>query len=189
MVFSNEQLNLPIDPSFDFDLDMGLDLSVFNISSSATERSSILSPHTHRSSQSSLLPEDDLNIPELALPSRDISGDEFFDFDMGAAGPTSSINKSKKYASTDLDEPGIDLDPSFIINDDDMIIDRPTGQAGLKGVVTPDPFGVLDDNVAVKANNANESRAVHATQVCSASHSIAACVNFLIGRHRNRFRR
>lgn len=52
-----EQLNLQADPAFNIDLDLGFDLSSFDVSFS-TEPSSLLSPRTLPSSQSSF-PEDE----------------------------------------------------------------------------------------------------------------------------------
>lgn len=48
-----EQLNLPINPSFNVDLDLSLDLSIFDLSFSSSEPSSFLSPNTLASSQTS----------------------------------------------------------------------------------------------------------------------------------------
>lgn len=49
------------DPSFDLDIDIGLDLSSFEISS--TEPSSLASPSTIASSRTSVIDDGDLNIP------------------------------------------------------------------------------------------------------------------------------
>lgn len=61
-----EQLNLQADPAFNIDLDLGFDLSSFDVSFS-TEPSSVLSPRTLASSQSSFLDDENFLAPVSPL--------------------------------------------------------------------------------------------------------------------------
>jgi len=77
-----EQLNLQADPGFNIDLDLGFDLSSFDTSFSASEPSSLLSPRTLASTQTSFIEDEqmlELRPPLEASSSHDAG--EGFDFD------------------------------------------------------------------------------------------------------------
>lgn len=78
-----EQLNLQADPAFNVDLDLGFDLSSFDLSFT-TETSSLLSPRTLPSSQTGSIDEENLlaPAPSFEVSSSHDSGGEFdFVFD------------------------------------------------------------------------------------------------------------
>ena len=61
-----EQLNLQADPGFNIDLDLGFDLSSFGTTFSSSEPSSLLSPRTLASTQTSFI--EDEQMLELRPP-------------------------------------------------------------------------------------------------------------------------
>lgn len=90
-----EQLNLQADPAFNIDLDLGFDLSSFDISFS-TDPSSVLSPRTLASSESSFL--DDENFlgpaPPLDVSSSHGAGGGF-EFTFDDAGPEAENDRDR----------------------------------------------------------------------------------------------
>lgn len=79
-----EQLNLPTDLAFNMDLDLGFDLSSFDTTFSSSEPSSLLSPRTLASTQTSFLEDEQMLEPRppLELSSSHDAG-EGFGFDAG----------------------------------------------------------------------------------------------------------
>lgn len=84
----------------------------------------MLSPHSFASSQSSLLAQEQ-DLPQVELPSGGSSGDAFFYFDAGTGAGTSSVQRHPPYAGLDPEEPGIDENPLFEINDEGLLVDVP----------------------------------------------------------------
>lgn len=124
----SDQLNLHADPGFDIDVNMGLDLSVFDLLSDSTERSSMLSPYSVASTQSSLLPAEEVEL-ELPQPLTISPGDQFLDFNFDADSASSLLPRPEGYivplssSSIITEGPAIDENPAFEIGDDGGLID------------------------------------------------------------------
>lgn len=75
-MYRPQQLNLQEDPGFNIELDLGFDLSSFNTSfSMSSDSSSLMSPRTLASSQSSFLEDDELFLQEPLPLGSSSSGD------------------------------------------------------------------------------------------------------------------
>lgn len=115
-----EQLNLQPSPSFNIDLDLGFDFSGFE-TNSTTEHSSLLSPRTLASSQTSI--QADEHFLEPASPLRDPSsgdiGDGFdFVFDDIEQATTQNFHQQR---DRNIAEPGVDEQfPNFAGRDRDQ---------------------------------------------------------------------
>jgi hypothetical protein len=122
-----EQLNLPEDPAFMPDLDMGFDLSVFDIPSDSSRAPSILSSQTMASSRSSVELAQEGEELGHALPSVDASGDlDGLDINFGG-GTSSAEKKAYKAGMGDIfEESPIIENPEFEIAEDGSIITLPT---------------------------------------------------------------
>ena len=128
-----EQLNLPEDPAFFPDLDMGLDLAAFGFPSDTdtTRASSVLSSRSLASSQTSFgLGADQEEEAGIELPSLDTPGGfGGFDFPLGA-GTSSAVKTGSRAGAADVfEESAIVQDPGFVLADDGSIVAVPTDEA------------------------------------------------------------
>lgn len=119
-----DQLNLPLDPAFNAEFDLGFDLSSLGFSTD-TEPSSLLSPQTLASSHTSFL---DAGFEPRSTPGlqqlQDI--EQEFDFDLGAGAKGSSENPN------DILQPA-----RSDAKDEDAVIDQPVWEFDEEGEIQP----------------------------------------------------
>ena len=111
-IHSPEQLNLQTDLAFNMDLDLGFDLSSFDTTFSSSEPSSLLSPRTLASTQTSFLEDEQMLEPRppLELSSSHDAGEEFGFDDLPPARGAAGQQPMSKVAS----ELAIGEQPSII---------------------------------------------------------------------------
>lgn len=127
-----DQLNIPEDPAFHIELDMNLDLAIFEIGTD-TERSSLLSPRTMVSSQTSLHTQN-FEEAQMELPAIDDNdGDGFMDIDFGDFGgaATSSVRKSTGHMTSSIARAvsAVVEHPDFEIAEDGSLVMLPSIEA------------------------------------------------------------
>lgn len=136
---SPDQLVLVDDPAFlpDFALPgLDIDLSALEISTDdSSRRSSILSPHSQRSSLSSH-PDTDQSLLGLIIPTSDSGGAGDIGGFILPGGSVSSAQRSAQLGRLlDDEDEGFDIDPGFRIDADGNLIEERTPGPG--PVVTP----------------------------------------------------
>lgn len=158
-----EQLNLPEDPGFFPDLDMGLDLAAFGIFSDtdSTRAFSVLSSRSPASSQTSLgLKTGQEEEPGIELPSLDTpSGFGGFDFPLGG-GTSSAVKTASRAGAADVfEESAIVQDPGFVFDDEFNIVAIPTDQARQSAVrsVTGDGRAVSESGISARVRAEHEA--------------------------------
>ena len=116
-------MNLPDDPAFLPELNLDLDLSLFNIPTEFSRGSSIISPAFGESSAPSERTED-IEEPQLVFPSADTP----VPFSAGAGFGTSSAIQSTGAAGrpATFEELGVIEDPLFDVDDAGEIVHLPT---------------------------------------------------------------
>ena len=120
-----EQLNLQADPGFNIDLDIGFDLSAFDVSFPSSEPSSLMSPRTLASSQTSFLEDEQmLDVgPLLAVSSSHGAGKGFeLDVTAPANDAANRHGTSKPASEMELEqEPALAQEPLFEVDEDGEI--------------------------------------------------------------------
>lgn len=110
-----EQLNLPADPGFNLDLDLGFDLSSFDISFSTTESSSLMSPRTLPSSQTSYV--EDENVLRISLSPSSLTRQ---DMDYGFGLNEGGIDSAERYQQSSRSANDIQFDDDAVIAEDEV---------------------------------------------------------------------
>jgi len=120
-----EQLNISADPGFNIDIDMGFDLSNFEVSS-LSEPLGLLSPHTLASSQTSI-PDNELLLEEPAALEDYSSHGLDHDFQIDIGGPQNAMS-ARRASSVDTgglglaQEGGVFTNSDIGINDDEIVL-------------------------------------------------------------------